>query len=82
MPAMGRQDQSRAVTRVFLLPSITSATVAAIHWDALRLRLDGARLVPRSHAATANINTTLASGEGGDYTVPALTSSRKSALVQ
>jgi len=62
--------------------------VAAIHWQALRLRLKGARLVPRPvprpvpgevpiqrprpHAAPADRNTVLATDQSRDYTGAAL----------
>ena len=54
----------------FSLPLVTFKIMAAIHWQALRLWLKGARLVPRPDAATANAatNTGLASGERNDYT--------------
>ncbi|SHJ25388.1 hypothetical protein SAMN05444159_0098 [Bradyrhizobium lablabi] len=38
----------------FALPLVTLKIVAAIHWEALRLWVKGARLVPRPHAAVAN----------------------------
>lgn len=38
----------------FALPLVTLKIVAAIHWQALRLWLKGARPVPRRHAAAAN----------------------------
>jgi hypothetical protein len=38
----------------FALPLVSLKIVAAIHWQALRLWLKGARLVPRPDAATAN----------------------------
>ena len=38
----------------FALPLVTLKIVAAIHWQALRLWLKGARLVPRPDAAAAN----------------------------
>src|ERR1700692_41098 len=41
----------------FSLPLVTFKIMAAIHWEALRLWLKGARLVPRPNAATANANT-------------------------
>jgi DUF1365 family protein len=73
----------------FALPLVTLKIVAAIHWEALRLWLKGARLVPRLDAATAKaINTGLANGGRNDYTGTALSAagrepgSRKSALVQ
>jgi uncharacterized protein len=39
---------------LFSLPLVTMKIVAAIHWQALRLWLKGARLVPRPDAAAAN----------------------------
>ena len=49
-----------ALSRAFVaLPLVTFKIVAAIHWEALRLWLKGARLVPRPHAATANASDTL-----------------------
>ena len=58
----------------FMLPLVTLKIVAAIHWEALRLWLEGARLVPRPNAAAANaaLDTTLATGKRRDYTGPAL----------
>ena len=68
----------------FALPLVTLKIVAAIHWEALRLWLKGARLVPRPKA-----NTILAAGNTSDYTPPALPAAarrkpdpRGSALVQ
>ena len=54
------------------LPLVTLKTVAAIHWEALRLWLKGVRLVPRTNAATANAgdrrsDRPLASGESRAY---------------
>jgi DUF1365 family protein len=74
----------------FALPLVTFKIVAAIHWEALRLWLKGARLMPRPHAASAKAasNTGLANGGGNDYTGTALSAvgrepgSRESALVQ
>ncbi|WP_425116692.1 DUF1365 family protein [Bradyrhizobium sp.] len=74
----------------FSLPLVTFKIVAAIHWEALRLWLKGARLVPRPDAAPANaaFNTGLASGEHNDYTGAALSAVgrepglRESALVR
>jgi DUF1365 family protein len=37
----------------FALPLVTLKIVAAIHWEALRLWLKGARLVPRPDSADA-----------------------------
>jgi uncharacterized protein len=73
---------------LFSLPLVTFKIVAAIHWEALRLWLKGARLIPRPNAAPANTNTSLASGGRNDYTGAALSAvgrepgSRESALVQ
>jgi len=58
----------------FALPLVTIKIMAAIHWEALRLWLKGARLVPRNAAAR---NTGLASGDGNDYTSPALSAHAK-----
>jgi uncharacterized protein len=58
------------------LPLVTLKIVAAIHWEALRLWIKGARLVPRSIAATGHparhtaSNTVLASSKSPDYTAP------------
>ena len=53
----------------FALPLVTLKIVAAIHWEALRLWLKGARLVPRT---ALDSNTGLASGNSSDYTSPVL----------
>ena len=53
----------------FALPLVTMKITAAIHWEALRLWLKGARLVPRNDAAR---NTGLATGKSNDYTSLAL----------
>lgn len=58
----------------FALPLVTIKIMAAIHWEALRLWLKGARLVPRKYAAP---NTGLATGKGNDYTSPALSAHAK-----
>ena len=51
------------------LPLVTLKIVAAIHWEALRLWLKGARLVPRPNTAPARpVITVLATGECNDYT--------------
>jgi hypothetical protein len=53
----------------FSLPLVTFKIVAAIHWEALRLWLKGARLVPRPNAKYADArNTSLAGGESRAYT--------------
>jgi DUF1365 family protein len=59
---------------LFSLPLVTLKIMAAIHWEALRLWLKGARLVPRPNAAPANaaFNTGLATGKRNDYTGAAL----------
>jgi uncharacterized protein len=70
----------------FALPLVTFKIVAAIHWEALRLWLKGARLVPRANAARTK--TGFAAGERNDYIETALSAagpgsvSQKSALVQ
>ena len=74
----------------FSLPLVTFKIVAAIHWEALRLWLKGARLAPRASAAPANtaFNTGLAIRKHADYTGTTLSAagrepgSRESALVQ
>jgi DUF1365 family protein len=53
----------------FSLPLVTLKIVAAIHWEALRLWLKGARLVPRPKVPP----TGLAIGQHHDYTDTALT---------
>ena len=58
----------------FALPLVTMKIMAAIHWEALRLWLKGARLAPRKEAA---LNTGLASGKSNDYTSPALSTRAK-----
>ena len=56
----------------FALPLVTFKIVGAIHWEALRLWLKGARLVPRPDTATANADAakpaaTLQIGAGNQY---------------
>jgi DUF1365 family protein len=58
----------------FALPLVTIKIMAAIHWEALRLWLKGARLVPRTGAA---LNTGLATGKINDYTSPTLSTRAK-----
>ena len=53
----------------FAFPLVTLKIMAAIHWEALRLWLKGARLVPRTGAG---LKTSLASGKSNDYTARAL----------
>jgi uncharacterized protein len=84
---------SSALLRSFFsLPLVTFKIIAAIHWEALRLWLKGARPVPHRHGAVANpaFNTGLANGGRCDYTDAALPAAakkkmmgaQKSALVQ
>ena len=62
----------------FALPLVTFKIVAAIHWEALRLWVKGARLVPRAGCRThPDVNTGLASGERNDYTGAALSAARR-----
>jgi DUF1365 family protein len=49
----------------FALPLVTFKIVAAIHWEALRLWIKGARLLPRPDPATANGD--LAAAQSNDY---------------
>jgi DUF1365 family protein len=62
---------SRALLRSFFaLPLVSFKVMAAIHWEALRLWLKGARLVPRPDvAAKLHAETTLATGETPTYIV-------------
>jgi uncharacterized protein len=62
---------SAALLRAFFaLPLVAFKIVAAIHWEALRLWLKGARLVPRADTAPAKtaFNTSLAIDRRADYT--------------
>jgi DUF1365 family protein len=58
----------------FAVPLVTLKIMAAIHWEALRLWLKGARLVPRHGSA---FNTGLATRKRNDYTSPALSAHAK-----
>lgn len=58
----------------FALPLVTLKIMAAIHWEALRLWLKGARLVPRRNDAK---NTGLATEKSTDYILPALSARGK-----
>jgi DUF1365 family protein len=62
---------SRALLRSFFaLPLVSFKVMAAIHWEALRLWLKGARLVPRPDvAAKLRAETTLAAGETPTYII-------------
>jgi hypothetical protein len=69
-----RLDTKELLRVFFALPLVTVKIMAAIHWEALRLWLKGARLVPRKDAAH---NTGLATGKSNDYTSPALSAHAK-----
>ena len=65
-----RALNTRELLRAFFaFPLVTLKIMAAIHWEALRLWLKGARPVPRNDAAH---NTGLARGKSNDYTPGAL----------
>ncbi|SHM38944.1 DUF1365 domain-containing protein [Bradyrhizobium lablabi] len=65
-----RTLNTRQLLRAFIaFPLVTLKIMAAIHWEALRLWLKGARLVPRQNAA---IKTGLSAAKSNDYTSPAL----------
>ena len=58
---------------LFSLPLVTFKIIAAIHWEALRLWLKGARPVPRPDAAVANTSKPgLARAKRCEYTEAAL----------
>ena len=70
-----RELTSAALLRSFFaLPLVTFKIVAAIHWEALRLWLKGARLVPRPNVAPAKntANPVVATPEWNHYTEPTL----------
>jgi uncharacterized protein len=70
-----RALNTKELLRAFLgLPLVTLKIGAAIHWEALRLWLKGARVVPRRGTA---FNTGLATGKSNDYTSPALSAHAK-----
>jgi DUF1365 family protein len=79
-----RSLTSRALLGAFMaLPLLTFKIFAAIHWEALRLWLKGARLVPRpEETVEGHDNTGFASRENHAYIPTALTDSGKRALVQ
>ena len=58
----------------FAFPLVTLKITAAIHWEALRLLIKGARLVPRQNAA---VTPHLATAKINDYTSPALSARGK-----
>jgi DUF1365 family protein len=67
-------DTRQLLRAFFAFPLVTLKIMAAIHWEALRLWLKGARLVPRQNAATL---TGLSAGKSNDYTSPALSAGGK-----
>jgi uncharacterized protein len=80
---------TRALMRSFFsLPLVTFKIIAAIHWEALRLWLKGARLVPRNKSATDIAANPMAAGGRNDYIGSALNArereagSREHALVR
>ncbi len=83
-------DTAGLLRAFFALPLVTFKIVAAIHWEALRLWLKGARLVPRASTSSAKAvpeKIGLAGGECNAYDGGALSAagdngSRQSALVR
>lgn len=67
-------DTKELLRAFFGLPLVTMKIMAAIHWEALRLWLKGARPVPRKGAT---LKTGLAAGKSNDYTSPALSARAK-----
>jgi uncharacterized protein len=67
-------DTKELLRAFFALPLVTIKIMAAIHWEAVRLWVKGARLLPRKDAA---LNTGLATATGNDYTSPALSAHAK-----
>jgi len=65
---------SALLRSLFALPLVAFKIVAAIHWQALRLWLKGARLVPRHNAA---LNTGLAGAKHNEYNSAALSARAK-----
>ena len=69
-----RTLNTRQLLRAFVgFPLVTFKIMAAIHWEALRLWLKGARLVPRPTSTP----TGLSAGKSNDYTSPALSAGGK-----
>ncbi len=78
-----RRLTTLALLRAFVaLPLMTVKIVAAIHWEAMRLWLKGARLVSRPDSATANANSGLANAESSAYISSALPDRGGRALVR
>ena len=67
-------DTAGLLRAFFALPLVTLKIVAAIHWEALRLWVKGARLVPRPNVS---LDPRLATGKSNDYTSPALSARGK-----
>jgi uncharacterized protein len=65
---------SALLRSLFALPLVSFKIVAAIHWEALRLWLKGARLVPRHNAAS---DAGLAAAKGNDYNSAAVSARAK-----
>jgi DUF1365 family protein len=64
--ASRRRLTSASLLRLLiLLPLVSFKVIAAIHWQALRLWLKGARLVPRSDKVSAMPDTALRKPESG-----------------
>ena len=74
-----RALNTRQLLRAFIaLPLVTFKIMAAIHWEAVRLWLKGARLVPRRLVPRQNATPTgLSAGKTNDYTSPALSAGGK-----
>src|SRR5215204_862133 len=64
-----RLNTTELLHAFFALPLVTMKIMAAIHWEALRLWLKGAKLVPRQGAT---FDASLATGGGNHYTSPTL----------
>ena len=69
-----RLNTAQLLRSFVAFPLVTFKIMAAIHWEALRLWLKGARLVPRRPVAHQNAAapTGLPDGKSNDYTSPAL----------
>jgi DUF1365 family protein len=71
-------DTQQLMRAFFAFPLVTFKIMAAIHWEALRLWIKGARLVPRRKTAASQ-----AGGRSNDHTSPALSAApQKRTLVQ